>query len=227
MTATDFPSPARPIRAIALDMDGLLASSEDVYERVGTETLRRRGKPFEDELRHKMMGLPSPVALQVMIDWHGLDESLEEIAAESEQIFWELAGDDLRAMPGVPEFFDRIDAAGLPRGVVTSGTSRYAERILTIIGVRQRVAFVITADDIVQGKPHPEPYLMAAERHGVEPAEMIVLEDSSNGCKAGVAAGAYTVAVPSPHTHGHDFTGVAFVADTMRDPRIAAALRLG
>lgn len=218
--------PSRPLRAVAFDMDGVLASSEDVYLRVGTETLRRRGKPFEDELRHKMMGLPTPVALQTMIDWHGLDVSLDELAEESERTFWELAGADLQPMPGVAELFDRLDRAGTPRGVATSGARSYAERILTLVGVRQRLAFVITADDVRIGKPDPEPYLMAAERHGVEPGEMIVFEDSANGCRSGVAAGAYVVAVPSPHTVDHDFTGAAFVADTLRDPRIARAMGL-
>lgn len=221
-----FPQPERPIRAIAFDMDGVLASSEDVYERTGTETLGRRGKPFEDELRHKMMGLPTMIALQTMIDWHDLDIGVEELAVESEQTFWELAADDLQPMPGVHEMFDSIDAAGLPRGVVTSGANNYAERILKIIGVRDRLDFVITADDVRIGKPDPEPYLMAAERHGVEPAEMIVFEDSANGCRAAVAAGTYAVATPSPHTHGHDFTGAKFVADTLLDPRIASVLGL-
>ncbi|TWT95911.1 Phosphorylated carbohydrates phosphatase [Botrimarina colliarenosi] len=221
-----FPPPAKPIRAIAFDMDGVLASSEDVYLRVGTETLRRRGKPFEDALRHQMMGLPTMVALQRMIDWHRLDDSVEIIAAETEQTFWELAGADLAPMPGVAAMFDRLDAAGIPRGVVTSGARTYAERILTAVGVRDRLRFVITADDVRIGKPDPEPYLMAATEHGVDPAEMIVFEDSANGCRAGVAAGAYVVAVPSPHTHDHDFTGAAFVADTLADPRIAAVLGL-
>lgn len=221
-----FPLPERPIRAVAFDMDGVLASSEDVYLRVGTETLRRRGKPFEDALRHKMMGLPTLVALQTMIDWHGLSDVVEELAVESEQTFWELAGDGLLPMPGVAETFDRLEAAGLPKGVVTSGARNYAERILTAVGVRDRLGFVITADDVTHGKPNPEPYLMAADKHGVEPAEMIVFEDSANGCRAGVAAGAYTVAVPSPHTHDHDFTGAAFVADTLLDPRVARVLGL-
>lgn len=221
---SDFELPKQPIRAIAFDMDGVLASSEDVYLKVGTETLRRRGKTFEDDLRHEMMGLTPAAALQTMIDWHGLDDTIEGLARESEQTFWELAEGGLHPMPGVAEMFDRLDAAGLPRGVVTSGTRDYAERILTTIGVRDRLKFVITANDVTNGKPHPEPYQMALAEHGVEPAEMVVFEDSHNGAKAGVAAGAYTIAVPSPHTDTHDFTGTAFVAKTLNDPRIAEVL---
>ena len=218
--SSDYPEPTKPIRAIAFDMDGLLASSEDVYE------LRRRGKPFEDELRHKMMGLPSPLAYQTMIDWHGLTDTVEELSAESEVIFWEIAEGMIEPMPGVKETLARVDAAGIPRAVVTSGERRYADRILRLVGASEGMRFVITADDIKLGKPHPEPYLNAAQLHGVDPSEMMVLEDSHNGTRAGIAAGAYTVAVPSPHTHDHDFTGVKFVADTLLDPRIAAALKL-
>ena len=53
---------------------------------------------------------------------------------------------------------------------------------------------------------------------------MMVLEDSANGCRAAVAAGAFTIAVPNRHTAKHDFAGVQFVAETLADPRILASL---
>lgn len=218
------PKPTSKIKAVALDMDGLLASSEDIYEQVGTETLKRRGKVFDNDLRDQMMGLPSPKAIQFMIDYHRLDATVEQIAEEGETIFWDLADKMLGPMPGVDELFSMLDEHELARGVVTSGTLSYAERILTKLGVRDRIAFLITAEDVKIGKPNPEPYLMAVERFDVEPTSMVVLEDSGNGCKAGVAAGAYTIAVPSPHTKEHDFDGVRFVADTLLDERIAAVL---
>lgn len=226
MTKPTFPIPKQPILAAALDMDGLLASSEDVYERVGSVTLERRGRTFEDELRHRMMGLPTPKALQLMIDHHQLDDTVEQLTKEGESIFWELAETMLTSMPGVGEFFDSLDQKKLQRGVVTSGTRSYAERILAKIGAIDRIAFLITADEVKIGKPDPEPYLMAAERFGVSPERMIVLEDSSIGCRAGIASGAYAIAVPSPHTVGHDFTGAKFVANTLRDPRIRELIEI-
>jgi beta-phosphoglucomutase-like phosphatase (HAD superfamily) len=53
---------------------------------------------------------------------------------------------------------------------------------------------------------------------------MMVLEDSENGCRAGVAAGAFTVAVPGNHNLGQSFHGVKFVANSLLDPRIRGAL---
>ena len=212
------------IHAVAFDMDGLLASSEDIYIQVGTETLRERGKTFEDDLRHKMMGLPGAKALEVMIEWHELDDTVEVLVQESEQRFWEIAEQGLEAMPGVVEMLNLLDKIEVSRCVVTSGYRNYAEKVLSLIGIRDHFPFLITADDVTNGKPSPEPYLMAADKLGVEPSNLLVLEDSANGCRAGVAAGAYTVAVPSHHTLGHDFTGTAFVADTLHDPRLADLL---
>ncbi len=213
-----------PLRAVAFDMDGLVANSEDVYEGVGAEVLRRRGKVFEEELRQAMMGLPAPKALQVMIDWHQLGDTIESLALESEEVFWHAAQDVLQTMPGVVELLDWLDDRSIPRGLVTSGGREYSARILDTIGVTDRFAFRVTADDVVHGKPAPEPYLRAASLLSVDPTEMLVLEDSGTGCRAGVAAGAYTVAVPNRHTAGHDFAGVAFRAEGLGDARIRQVL---
>jgi beta-phosphoglucomutase-like phosphatase (HAD superfamily) len=92
------------------------------------------------------------------------------------------------------------------------------------VGLRDRFGFVLTSADVTHGKPHPEIYESAAERLGVAPAEMLVLEDSENGCRAAVAAGAVVVAVPGSHSRRHDFTGARLVAESLADPRIAALL---
>jgi pseudouridine 5'-phosphatase len=55
---------------------------------------------------------------------------------------------------------------------------------------------------------------------------MLVLEDSENGCRAAVAAGAWTVAVPSEHTREHEYPGARLIADSLADPRIVQGLGL-
>jgi beta-phosphoglucomutase-like phosphatase (HAD superfamily) len=94
------------------------------------------------------------------------------------------------------------------------------------VPLAQRFAFVLAAEDVIQGKPHPEIYEKAARRFGVSAAELLVLEDSANGCRAAVAAGARVVAVPGGHSRRHDFTGAAWIADSLADPRIYALLGL-
>jgi pseudouridine-5'-monophosphatase len=98
--------------------------------------------------------------------------------------------------------------------------------VLTRLNLKQRFRFILTSADIRHGKPDPEIYLLSAARLGIAPSQMMVLEDSANGCRAAVDAGAFTVAVPNRHTHNHNFSGARFIADTLNDPRIRQTLRI-
>ena len=75
------------IRAAVFDLDGLLVNTEELYQDVGTELLRRRGKTFDADLLDAMMGRPQDKALSIMIDWHGLDDTVENLADETKTIF--------------------------------------------------------------------------------------------------------------------------------------------
>lgn len=92
------------------------------------------------------------------------------------------------------------------------------------VGVFERFAFIITAEEVARGKPYPDIYLGAAARMGVPPECMLVLEDSQHGTRAAVAAGACTIAVPGDHSRDHDFSGVYRVANTLTDPLIRQLL---
>ena len=214
-----------PIRAAVFDLDGLLVNTEDLYQHVGSELLRRRGRTFEPDLLDAMMGRPPAVSLAIMIEWHGLTDTVEALAAETSQIFSGLLDERLEPMPGAVSLVEGLAARGLPRAVATSSGPAFAHDVLGRVGLRDRFAFVLTSADVVNGKPDPEIYLAAADRLGVEPAAMLVFEDSHNGCRAAVASGAVVVAVPGGHSRRHDFTGARLVAESLADPRIGELLR--
>lgn len=218
---TDFP-PRPSIRGVAFDLDGLLVNTEELYQHVGGELLRRRGRTFEPDLLDRMMGRPQRISLQIMIDWHGLADTIETLAGETGEIFSSLLEKRLEPMPGAVSLVESLARRGLPRAVATSSGPEFAHDVLSRVGLRDRFGFVLTSADVTHGKPHPEIYALAAARLGVAAAEMLVLEDSENGCRAAVAAGAVVVAVPGGHSRRHDFTGARFVADSLADPRITA-----
>ncbi|MCR9291920.1 MAG: HAD family phosphatase [bacterium] len=208
------------IRGVAFDMDGLMVNTETLYTQVGDAILRRRGRRFTQVLKNRMMGLPSAQAFQVMIEHEGLSDSTEQLAEESRAEFASILTEQLQVLPGLLDLLDYIDQLQLPRCVATSSTPEFAATVLSLTGLESRVEFVITASDVAQGKPAPDIYLEAARRLQVEIGEMLVLEDSHHGSRAGIASGACTVAVPGEHSREHDFAGVHFIADSLADPRI-------
>jgi len=215
-------SPA--LQAVVFDLDGLLVNSEDLYEEAGETVLRRRGKTYDAALREQMMGRPVVDAIQLMIDCHALPDPLEDLMCECREVLETLMANRLAPMPGVEALLSDLQRAQVPIAVATSGTGEYAHAVLSQLNLQHRFRFILTADDIRRGKPDPEVYLLAAERLALAPPQMMVLEDSANGCRAAVAAGAFTVAVPNHHTRDHNFLGARFIADTLADPRIRQAL---
>lgn len=208
------------------DLDGLMFNTEELYQNVGSEILRRRGKRFDGELVDAMMGRPAGAALQLMIEYHGLDSTVAELAAETDAIFATLLDERLEQMPGLGELLAALERAGMPIAIATSSGPDFARTVLDKFALARRFEFVLTCDDIREGKPHPEIYLLAARRFGLEPGELLVLEDSQNGCRAAIAAGAIVVAVPAGPSRRHDFSGTALVAESLADPRLLALLGL-
>ncbi len=221
--AENLPMPRR-IRAVVFDMDGLMFNTEELYPIVGSELLRRRGCELKRELLNRMMGRPAPVALQMMIDEYGLDATVEQLIFETAEIFPSILNTRLQLMPGLSDLLAALEQHALPKGIATSSNRWFTLDVLGRFELVERFKFILTAEDVTHGKPHPEVYLTAAERHGVEPGEILVLEDSQNGCRAAVAAGAVTVAVPGDHSRHHDFSGTHFIADSLADDRLYALL---
>ncbi len=213
--------------AVTFDMDGLMFNSEDVYTLAGTELLARRGRRFTPELKDAMMGLPPRAAFEAMIDRLELPETWDVLAAESDEIFLGLLGERLAIMPGLLELLATLERAGVPKAIATSSGRRLTEACLAPFRLAPRFRFVLTSEDITRGKPDPEIYLSAARRFGVPPAEMLVLEDSQNGCRAASAAGAFTVAVPGEHSRRQDFSAANLVIESLADRRLYEALGLG
>ena len=216
-----------PPCAVVFDMDGLMFNTEDVYTLVGTELLRRRGREFTPQLKDAMMGLPPKTTFGVMIEWHGLDESWERLAVESNRIFLDVLPEHLAPLPGLFGLLDALEAADIRKAIATSSKRELADACLSPFDLQPRFQFILTSEDVTRGKPNPEIYLTAAQRLGLEPERTLVLEDSENGCRAAAASGAFAVAVPGEHSRTHDFSTASLVVDDLADRRLYEVLGIG
>lgn len=210
----------RSLQAVVFDLDGLMLNTEDLYQEVGRILLGRRGKDFTAELLDAMMGRRPQQALAIMIEWHELVDTVEQLAAESREIFVPVLDQGLSPMPGLLALLDALEQHQIPKAVATSSGREFVHDVLGRCQLTERFQFILTAEDVTEGKPHPEIYLKAAKRFGIEPRQMMVLEDSQNGCNAAVGAGSVVVAVPGGHSLRHNFQGVDLIAESLADKRI-------
>src|SRR5690348_5117687 len=171
------------IHAVVFDLDGILANTEDLYEQAGETVLGRRGKIYDAALRERIMGRPVVDAVRIMIECHSLPDTVDDLMCECGEVLQQLIASSLAPMPGVRRLIDDLSEANIPFAVATSATREYADNVLTRLNLKHRFQFILTAEDIRLGKPHPEIYLLAVARLKLPPSQTMVLEDSANGCR--------------------------------------------
>src|SRR5690606_4840426 len=125
--------------------------------------------------------------------------------------------------PGAAELMDALDELGLPYGLATSSRRPWVERHFAAHALTHRFRAVVTRQDCIEGKPHPEPYLNAARLLGASPANVLALEDSHAGVASACAAGCMTVMVPDLLAPTEDQRSRALVLDSLYE--VARLLR--
>jgi HAD superfamily hydrolase (TIGR01509 family) len=214
-------NPSTPVRAVVFDLDGLMLDTEPIFQETARRMLSRRGLASEPRVLQIMMGMPARQALGHFRTHYCLPESVEELAVESSRLFYEVLGQaPAPLMPGVLALLDQLEQKSLPKAIATSSSARYVAHILAPHGLRDRFGFVLTCEDVRQGKPFPEVYEKAAARFGHAPAEMVVLEDSPNGLRAAKGAGARCVVVPHPLVPLDDLAGADAIVPSLQAPQL-------
>ena len=210
------------ISAIMFDLDGTLVQSEKLKAlsyAMAIQRLRRLPEPGARAIeayreivgaardvasRHVMESLQLEPELQPLTADYGVSEPWEVLSAMRKEIY-----DDMVADPQVIRDNQWLHTIGFLRvaretgcrtALATMSHRNEALHVLRSLDLEQYLDEVLTREDVAQPKPDPEIYLLAAERLGVDPKDCLVIEDSSNGAQAGVAAGMNVIAVATPFT---------------------------
>jgi mannitol-1-/sugar-/sorbitol-6-phosphatase len=172
--------------AVLFDMDGVLVHSTPAVARVWTKWAIQHG--FDPrEVVAKAHGRPSIATVRDFLP--GADHEAENRIVERAEI------EDLEGVVPIPGAKELL--ADLPAdrwAIVTSSTKPLAEVRLRFAGLAHP-ACLVTSSDVVNGKPHPEPYLVAAAKLGFFPADCVVVEDVPAGIQAGKAADCKVIAL--------------------------------
>jgi mannitol-1-/sugar-/sorbitol-6-phosphatase len=176
--------------AILFDLDGVLADSTGSVDREWRAWAREHGID-EAKVLAIAHGVRSVEVIRAVAPH--MDAEAEALKLEKHE------ADDQHGvvpMPGAGELVASIPAGHW--GVVTSGSRRLATARLRLVGI-PLPKVMVTADDVVNGKPHPEPYLKGAELLGVSPGDCLVIEDAPAGIQAARAGGMKIVGITSTY----------------------------
>ncbi|MEV8251255.1 HAD family phosphatase [Microbacterium sp. NPDC076768] len=186
---------SRKPSAVLWDMDGTLVDTEPYWMAAETSLVESFGGTWTHEDALKLVGsglLDSAGILQnagVEMEAEAIVSHLTDVVQES------LRTNGVPFRPGARELLRDLRESGIPTALVTMSLRRMALNVVELIDF-EAFDLVVAGDDVDNPKPHPEPYLQAAALLDVDIAEVLVIEDSPTGVRAGLASGAVTLAVP-------------------------------
>lgn len=189
-------------KALIFDMDGTLLNNMHIHNAIWSEYLGERGIDLTPtEIGIRTASLPNPQIIRMFFGQDLAHAEVLAMATEKEDRYRaRLALGRIDPLPGLRDFLAQVDAANLPRAVASSASRVNLDFTLRALRLDSFFNAVIASEDVQHGKPHPEPFLKAAERLHQAPADCLVFEDSPFGLEAAQRAGMRAVALTTSHT---------------------------
>lgn len=208
------------IKAILFDHDGTLVDSESSHLAIWQTVLSPFGVSVSDkEYADLFLGVPTEKTADELCKRYPIpitSEQLVQLKLDQTRAF--LKTSSFPQIPGAEALLAEC-ASRLPIALV-SGSQRFC--IDATLDSHQWHSFfshVVTGDDVLLNKPHPDSYLKALELLGVKGHEAIAIEDTESGANAAASAGIATVAIRNQHSATHDFSRAAIEVENLADAK--------
>jgi beta-phosphoglucomutase len=177
------------------DMDGTIVDNMDFHLIAWREFLKAHGVEMSDEELHYKMRGTIEEGVRRNLGEHLSDEEVAALGFQKEQMYRDLYAPHLKAFDGFDDFVKNAKQQGVKIALVTAANHHNVDFTLDGLNIRHYFDTIVTGDDVKNGKPDPEGFLIAAERFGATPSECIVFEDSIHGVRAADAAKMRTIVI--------------------------------
>jgi HAD superfamily hydrolase (TIGR01509 family) len=188
--------PSGSFKAYLFDCDGTIADSMPLHYIAWSKALSEWNCEFSEDIFYAWGGMPVAEIISALNTNHGLNMPVAAVARRKEELYYEI----LPQLKAVPEVLEHIEArhGKIPFAVVSGSTRDSVTASLEALKILDRFDTLVCAGDYAKSKPDPEPFLIAAERLGMMPADCLVFEDTEMGIQAATAAGMASVKIPQP-----------------------------
>lgn len=206
--------------AVLFDMDGVIVDSEAILAEAAIEMFGERGVRVEADDFHPFRGMGENAYLGGVAKKHATTLDIAAAKARTYELYRRRAAGRLTALPGAKELIEFCRLNGLKTALASSADAEKVLPSLDAIGIpRAQFDAIITGEDVVRKKPHPDIYLLAAERIGVDPRRCIVVEDAVSGVEAAILAGARCLAVTTSYPR-EKLKGAHWIVESLLDAPI-------
>lgn len=190
------------IRGAIFDMDGVLLDNLDFHLQAFKLFGEEQGRALTNNQIQAVFGRKNSDMLRALLEQELTEEEIERHESRKEELYRELIRPQLqeRVVCGLLEFVRALRCGRFGIALATSGPLDNVEMVMEELGLKSDFDFIVTGDQVKQGKPHPEAFIRAAKGLNLTPSECVVFEDSFSGVEAALKAMCKCVALATTHT---------------------------
>ena len=186
--------------AAIFDWDGVIIDSSRQHELSWEQLARHEKLPLPDGHFQRGFGMKNERIIPQLLQWTTDPAEIKRLAWQKEEFYRQIVRESgIQALPGVREFLERLDSAGIPRIIGSSTPRENIELVVELIGFGRYFQPIVAAADVTHGKPDPEVFLLCAQRLGFPPQRCVVFEDAHVGIAAAHAAQMKVIGVATTH----------------------------
>ncbi len=204
------------IRAVLWDNDGVLVDTEKFYYRANRDQLRELGVDLSPELYLEINLRRGRSVLDLALEAGARESDLPRLRHERDARYVDYLRAGVDVIEGVRDCLEELHGRW-PMAIVTSAPRPHFELVHGRIDLLRYFEFALTPDLYDRHKPHPEPYLTAADRLGLDPSECLVVEDSERGLRSATAAGMRCLVIPHGLSRDSDWSAAEEVLESVRE----------
>jgi beta-phosphoglucomutase family hydrolase len=189
-------------------MDGLMIDTERLHHESFKTVLEQYGitpVPNARGVIH-ISGISAEANWKHFKKQYDLSANTQDLTRAKNEAHLRLLQDKVEAMPGLMDLLKNLKADGYKMGIASSSIREHIDLVVDRLGIANYFDAITSGEEVANGKPAPDIFLKAAAKLDVDPAQCIVLEDATNGMRAGKAAGMYVIVVPNEFTQDEDFS---------------------
>lgn len=177
------------VKAFLIDLDGTLIDATEGHLIAYNKAFEAKGYSKIGLKQYmKYYGQTGIEIARQLMGKERIDEDVKEIVELKKKIYRSTNGAYVKILPGAIGIIDAIHERNIPIVIASSGSRQYVESSLKIMGVLDKIRFIVSAEDITHSKPHPEIFLKAAGKARALPGDCFVIEDSVHGIRAAKSA---------------------------------------
>jgi len=209
-------------------MDGVLIDSEPAYLEMNKKLFAHFGIEMDDENYNALVGMPSLPMWAMLKEKYDLKNEISDFIELEKRRMIEILDSELITKPisGIESLLVQLKEKNYILSVASSSAKANINFVLEKLFLERYFDFVVSGEEVLNGKPAPDIFLKVAERFNVESRNCIVIEDSTNGVKAAVSAGMKSVGFKNNNSNFQDLTEADIIVQSFEGENLKKIIEL-